>query len=192
MKLTDTQLMLLSSASQRPDRGVAMTDRLKGAVAQRVISNLVKNGLLEEVRRSGELPEWHRDDTGEPSALVITDKGLDAIGVEPDAKAIGAAPADQSAKAGGLPRRTRPVEKSKSTKAGEGTKTAQLVGLLQRKQGSSIDEIETRLGWQPHTIRAAITGLRKRGFAVNREQSKAGKSVYRVVGTPSENVERGA
>jgi hypothetical protein len=40
------------------------------------------------------------------------------------------------------------------------TKGAQLIGMLERPKGASVAEIGQRLGWLPHTVRAAITGLR--------------------------------
>ena len=41
------------------------------------------------------------------------------------------------------------------------TKRAKLIALLERPEGASVAEIDQRLGWLPHTVRAAITGLRK-------------------------------
>src|SRR5208282_6685546 len=46
-----------------------------------------------------------------------------------------------------------------------GTKLAEVVELLQRDRGATIDELIDATGWLPHTTRAALTGLRKRGFA---------------------------
>ncbi len=50
------------------------------------------------------------------------------------------------------------------------TKRAQLIGLLERPEGASVAEIGQRLGWLPHTVRAAITGLRKAGREVTRSK----------------------
>ena len=43
-------------------------------------------------------------------------------------------------------------------------------------------------GWLPHTARAALTGLRKRGYAVEAERSKNKKARYRIMATPAEEV----
>lgn len=43
----------------------------------------------------------------------------------------------------------------------ETTKRAQLIALLHRKGGASLDEMVTAMNWLPHTTRAAMTGLRK-------------------------------
>jgi DNA-binding MarR family transcriptional regulator len=61
------------------------------------------------------------------------------------------------------------------------TKRAQLIGLLERAEGASVAEIGQRLGWLPHTVRAAITGLRKAGREVTRSKDANDRSVYRLV-----------
>jgi hypothetical protein len=48
------------------------------------------------------------------------------------------------------------------------TKTDNVVALLKRKQGATLDELVKATGWLPHTTRAAMTGLRKKGHAINR------------------------
>lgn len=47
-----------------------------------------------------------------------------------------------------------------------GTKRSQLIGLLEREGGASTAELATTLGWLPHTTRAALTGLRKKGHII--------------------------
>ena len=67
-----------------------------------------------------------------------------------------------------------------------GTKLAQVVELLQRDRGASINELIALTGWLPHTTRAALTGLRKRGFvtAIDRSDKERG-SIYRVERGPA-------
>src|SRR5260370_7585791 len=81
-KLTDTQLIILSAASQRDDRGVDLPANVKGQAARKVVAKLIRAGLLEEVRAGGTLPVWRRDDDSGPMALCITKNGLDAIDLE--------------------------------------------------------------------------------------------------------------
>jgi hypothetical protein len=59
-RLTDTQLIILSAASQRDDRGVELSANLKGEAARKVVDKLIRAGLLEEVRAGGTLPVWRR------------------------------------------------------------------------------------------------------------------------------------
>ena len=54
----------------------------------------------------------------------------------------------------------------------EGSKLAAVVGLLRREGGATIDQLAAAMGWLPHTTRAALTGLRKRGFGIDRRKAK--------------------
>ena len=65
---------------------------------------------------------------------------------------------------------SRPIAKN--------TKQAQLVALLQRKSGASLVQISTRFGWQAHTTRAALSGLRKRGLVIERTARPGKTSCY--------------
>lgn len=62
------------------------------------------------------------------------------------------------------------------------TKKAQLIKLLSRKSGADAAAISAKFGWQPHTTRAALSGLRKAGFDVTKQSAVAGKPLrYRIV-----------
>jgi len=61
-RLTDTQLIILSAASQRDDRGVELPANLKGEAARKVVDKPIRAGLLAETRASWSLPVWRRDD----------------------------------------------------------------------------------------------------------------------------------
>ncbi len=52
-----------------------------------------------------------------------------------------------------------------------GSKGAALLALLQREEGASLDEMIERTGWQGHTVRAAMTGLRKKGQVIGKRVS---------------------
>lgn len=62
------------------------------------------------------------------------------------------------------------------------SKKARLIGMLSRDGGTTIAEISAALGWQPHTTRAAITGLRKTGHKVETARSADGSPglIYRI------------
>ena len=59
-------------------------------------------------------------------------------------------------------------------------KLGRLLDALSAADGASLAEIVALTGWQPHTARAALTGLRRRGFAVTRTADDAGRKAYRV------------
>ena len=57
------------------------------------------------------------------------------------------------------------------------TKTALLREMLSRPGGASLQAIMAATGWQAHTVRAALSGLRKTGVEIIRMTSQAG-TVY--------------
>ena len=60
-----------------------------------------------------------------------------------------------------------------------GTKSAAVIALLSREDGATLDEMIAATGWLPHTTRAALTGLRKKGHVIVR--GKRGEvSCYRI------------
>jgi hypothetical protein len=79
--LTDTQLVLLSQASQREDRCAQLPPTPKGGAAQKLVAKLLAAGLVEEIRAGQDMPVWRRADDGS-FALRITDQGLAAISAE--------------------------------------------------------------------------------------------------------------
>ena len=63
--------------------------------------------------------------------------------------------------------------------AAPASKIAQVVIMLERPGGASLAELATLTGWQAHTTRAALTGLRKKGHVIGKE-SREGITVYCV------------
>ena len=61
------------------------------------------------------------------------------------------------------------------------TKRTQIEALLRRKTGARLVDLTKATGWQPHSIRAALTGLRKTGADISRERNVKGATVYRIV-----------
>ena len=125
MKLTDTQLVLLSAASQRDDHAIELPANLKGGAAHKVIGRLLAERLLEEIQANGSLPVWRRDNERGPYALRVTKLGLGAIQVE-DAPGAEASDAVGEKRAGRIETRTRkkagkakphPKKKSRKTAA---------------------------------------------------------------------------
>ncbi|NCP44689.1 MAG: DUF3489 domain-containing protein [Sphingomonadales bacterium] len=65
------------------------------------------------------------------------------------------------------------------------TKSDKVIALLGRAKGASLDEICEATSWQPHSARAFLTGLRKNGLVLAREQSACEGTVYRLISPPS-------
>ena len=59
------------------------------------------------------------------------------------------------------------------------TKTAKLEALLSRARGATLLQLQEELGWQPHTVRAAVSRLRKAGHKIELEVAR-GRKAYRL------------
>lgn len=63
------------------------------------------------------------------------------------------------------------------------TKAERLVELLRNGTGASLEEMTEATGWQSHTVRAAMTGLRKKGHAITRHV-EGNVTVWRIAAEP--------
>ena len=182
-KLSDKQLMLLSAASQRQDLLLPRPDTLKGGAARALVSKLLAGGLVEEITVGPADPHWRTGEDNQAVGLRITPAGLEAIGVEPEH----AADADrgEAPQAHGLEAQPASAQEPAVTAAPrrqrEGTKRALLIALLSRAQGASLEDLIAATGWLPHTTRAALTGLRRKGYAITRSKGEDGPTRYRIV-----------
>ena len=65
------------------------------------------------------------------------------------------------------------------------TKKAQLIRMLSSKGGTDVVAVGKKLGWQNHTTRAALTGLRKAGYMITAERRQGDKPTrYRITVAP--------
>lgn len=80
-----------------------------------------------------------------------------------------------------MPKTTIP-QKVKEAKPKRITKQSILIDMLQTGSGASIEELTKATGWQPHTVRGAISNVlrKKLGLNVVNEPSFSGKQVYRI------------
>jgi hypothetical protein len=199
-KLSDTQAVILSTASQRDDGAVLPLPaelKIRGGAVDKVLGSLKSKGLIEHQGTP-------RGD--EPPPLRITRAGLQAIGVETDDDASGGAtPADTGApaavagpqasdaaapgtKADAAATRAKRKGKPKTAKAKTtkpekaapaatptpraGTKQARMIELLQRPEGATVAQIAAATGWQNHTIRGAISGALKKKLGLKVEATR--------------------
>lgn len=61
------------------------------------------------------------------------------------------------------------------------SKTATVLALLRRDEGATLEEMTAATGWLPHTTRAVLTGLRKKGHVVERGKRDE-ITIWRIVG----------
>jgi hypothetical protein len=60
-----------------------------------------------------------------------------------------------------------------------GSKIAQVIALLERGEGATLAELGEATGWQPHTTRAALTGLKKKGRIIAKDK-RGDVTCYRI------------
>ena len=171
-KLTDTQTVILSAASQRTDRfALPLPKSLKGGAAHKVVNALVDKGLLKEVKANRKMndPVWRENNEGQILTLVITEAGFEAIGIEIEPKKT---------------KTPKPEPKPASTerKPRDGTKQSLMIELLKRPGGTTLAEIVEATGWQAHTVRGAMAGALKKKLGLNiiSEKDEVKGRIYRI------------
>src|SRR3984957_17891342 len=97
IKLTDTQIVMLSAAALRDDRCLLAPQTLKGSAAQKLATKLIGAGLAKEIKAKPGAPVWRRDEQGGQSyALKLTAAGTlataDATGLALDEMSEGTDP----------------------------------------------------------------------------------------------------
>jgi hypothetical protein len=191
MRLTDTQLVLLSAASQRENGAIELAPNLRGAASHKVVHKLLSEGLIEEVATGGSLPVWRRDDEKGALALRITSHGLAAIQID-DSPVHGNNTSDSQAAVspGTLARRhnkatvtnTKKASRPPKPKSG-GTKQDRVIGMLYRPQGSTIAAIIKTTGWQQHSVRGFFAAVVCKRLGLKLRSEKSGNErVYRIIG----------
>jgi hypothetical protein len=162
-KLSDTQAVLLSAAAQRDSLSLhplPSTLNPAGTRVSKAIAGLLTMALLEE-RETHDIDCIARTDGDVSFGLYVTPAGLTALGIEPS-DAVG----DADAPTGGEVPQVVPATPAEPVP--RVTKAALVLDLLQREDGATLEELTSATGWLPHTMRAALTGLRRKGHDVVR------------------------
>jgi len=152
IKFNDTQLVLLSAASQRDDHCLVPPAGPRRGQVQKATAKLVEAGLLKEIKAKAGAPIWRRDDeTGRTYALKLTAAGAKAIAVDETGPSEGEAergpdpsvdpkPEPGSGPAAAFDRPNSGVASTPTSPRG-GTKIARIVELLQRGDGATLAEL---------------------------------------------------
>ncbi len=163
-KLDDLQLILLATALKRENGSVMpLPDQIDPARLDKAVPPLLRRGLIEEVGTTDRKQRW-REDGDQLFGLVITAAGRKAMSAD--------APEQKDP-----PAETPTTITLTGPRAGSKIET--VFALLRRPQGATLTELIDATGWLPHTTRAALTGLRKKGHCLDKS-SRDGKTCYRI------------
>lgn len=155
-KLSPAQCLLLRTAARRADGRVTPPDNLRGGARVKVLTSLLQRGWIEPA------------DDGH----LLTDAGYAAIGQERPVRPDDVQSVDTIGD----------LQLLKGIPVRPGTKLAALVMDLRRQQGATSLQLMLTTGWQPHTVRGAISGMlrKKLGLNVVLTRNDSGERVYRI------------
>ncbi|AWN42746.1 DUF3489 domain-containing protein [Methylobacterium durans] len=165
MPLSEIHLSLLRAAAQRQDLLLTCPDGISTRAARTLATKLLRADLVTQVEVTADQPSWGEFANG-PVGLRITSAGLAEVGSEAATPAVSLESDDQVADRIAEPR--------------SGSKLALVLSLLRREQGATLQDLIGATGWLPHSTRAALTGLRKRGYGLTRTLDAEGESTYRI------------
>ncbi len=155
--LTATQQTILAHAHQHTAGKIEwFPENIKGGARQKVLDGLFNRALI----------------TKSASDWFIAAEGYDALGVP--RKGATNAPAAETTAAPAKTPRTR-----------ENSKQAQMIELLKRPDGATLNQLVEATGWQAHTVRGAMAGALKKKLSLNivSEKNDGHERKYRITTT---------
>ena len=157
LKLSPAQSLLLRTAARRADGRVIPPDTLRGGARVKVLTALLQRGWIEPA------------DDGH----VLTDAGYAAISQQRPVPPDDVQPVDTIGD----------LQLVEGILIRPGTKLAALVVALRRPQGATSLQLMLATGWQPHSVRGAISGMLRKQLGLNvvLAHNDIGERVYRVV-----------
>jgi hypothetical protein len=140
--------------------------------------------IWERIQKLGEAAQPESDaakpetESAKPKTERKGKRGTPAAKGVP-AKAKSSQRATQAKKA---PKTTKGAKSAKEESGRrEGSKTSQVIAMLQRKNGATISEIMDKMNWQKHTVRGFMAGaMKKAGYTVESFKPEGGERTYRI------------
>jgi hypothetical protein len=205
-KMSETQRSMLLAAAIREDRLVTPPANARLAAVKIFGERLIDAGCAKEFKARSGAPVWRKDaSSGESFSLKLSAKGLKATAAMTEAASgekarsvpIAARKTATQAPARQIEPLADPMTPASDELRGEAASTptraprpnsklGRVLGMLVAEAGATIGELTAATGWLEHTTRAALTGLRHRGYELSlARKERDGVSVYRIV-APSE------
>ena len=156
IQLTTAQQAILAHAHQHTEGKIAwFPENIKGGARQKVIDGLFKRALI----------------TYDGKDWFVAAEGYEALGV-PRKAPVSAQAIDEVIEAATAAKpRTR-----------DNSKQAQVIAMLKRPEGATIEQICEATQWQAHTVRGTFAGAfkKKLGLEITSTKEAGGQRVYRV------------
>ena len=132
--------------------------------------------IWDRIQGSGEAAKPEADHAKPKAEAKATRRAQSSKGAPGKGKATKKTTAAKSA-----PKGKKAAKAQDTAGPREGSKTAQVVAMLQRKNGATISEIMEKMGWQKHTVRGFMAGaMKKAGYAVESFKPEGGERTYRI------------
>jgi hypothetical protein len=127
-------------------------------------------------------PVHEASETTEPTAIILdTPEAASATPVAPQTPDVAPDEAPATKKTTSRKGATTAPKSLEAKAPRESSKTAQVVAMLQREEGTTLSEIMTSMGWQRHTVRGFIAcALKKAGFNAESYKTDGGERTYRI------------
>ena len=172
-KLNDTQLVILSSASQREDGFAVLPEGVRAASVKAAVIRLSKLGFLKQVRVKRDQRTRRAGGSGSRSPPQARPRLASATTAR-------ARRSPRRSRSGGSRRPPSRERLSARRRASRRVEAAQIIALMQGVKGATLNDMVEVTGWLPHTTRAALTGLRHKGYAIARGKNARAETVYRI------------
>ena len=156
IQLTPAQQAILSHAHQHTEGKIAwFPENIKGGARQKVIDGLFKRTLITDAGK-----DW-----------FVAAEGYEAVGVPRKAPVSAQAIDEVIETATAAKHRTR-----------GNSKQAQVIAMLKRPEGATIEQICEATQWQAHTVRGTFAGAfkKKLGLEITSTKEAGGQRIYRV------------
>jgi len=160
-KISPAQQQILSHAAKHTDGKLMwFPETIKGGAKKKVIDSLFSRSLI----------------TTDKTDWFITTLGYEAMGL-PHRGMINPAELDSVIATGATQANDAPKPRSR-----ENSKQAQMIAMLKRPEGATIQQICQATQWQSHTVRGSMAGALKKklGLAITSKKPEGGERVYHI------------
>jgi hypothetical protein len=206
-KISETQRSMLLAATIREDRLATPPANARPATVKTFGGRLIDAGFAKEIKARSGAPVWRKDAAnGESFALKLSAKGVKAATAMMESASGEKAPtvpaAARKVSTQAAAPQSEPLADAMTSASDDlrgevaptpiraprpNSKLGRVLDMLVAEAGATIGELTAATGWLEHTTRAALTGLRHRGYELSlTRKERDGVSVYRIIAQGAE------